>query len=38
MIHVWHIYYPELAAGRRAIAAGGDFARAMMTRAMRAGF
>ena len=25
MIHVWHIYHPELAAGRRAIAAGGDF-------------
>ena len=26
MIHVWHIYHPELAAGRRAIAAGGEFA------------
>ncbi len=38
MIHVWHVYYPELAAGRRAIAAGGDFARAMMTRGTRPGF
>ncbi|HTI83373.1 MAG TPA: alpha/beta hydrolase [Acetobacteraceae bacterium] len=38
MIHVWHIYHPELAAGRRAIAAGGDFARAMMARGTRAGF
>jgi acetyl esterase/lipase len=38
MIHVWHIYYPELAAGRRAIIAGGDFARAMMARGTRTGF
>ena len=38
MIHVWHIYHPELAAGRRAIAAGGDFARAMTARGMRSGF
>lgn len=38
MIHVWHTYYPELAAGRRAIAAGGDFARAMMSRGSRTGF
>ena len=27
MIHVWHVYHPVLAAGRRAIAAGGDFIR-----------
>jgi acetyl esterase/lipase len=38
MIHVWHIYHPELAAGRRAIAAGGEFARAMMSRGARSGF
>jgi epsilon-lactone hydrolase len=38
MIHVWHIFHPELSAGRRAIAAGGDFARAMMSRGPRAGF
>jgi acetyl esterase/lipase len=38
MIHVWHLYYPDLAAGRRAIAAGGEFARAMTKRGSRAGF
>ncbi|HET7881008.1 MAG TPA: alpha/beta hydrolase [Acetobacteraceae bacterium] len=38
MIHVWHIYHPELAAGRRAIAGGGDFARAMTSRGSRSGF
>jgi epsilon-lactone hydrolase len=38
MIHVWHLYHPELAAGRRAIAAGGEFARAMTSRAARSGF
>jgi monoterpene epsilon-lactone hydrolase len=38
MIHVWHLYYPELAAGRRAIAAGGEFARAMTSRGSRSGF
>ncbi len=27
MIHVWHSYFPNLAAGRRAIAAGGAFVR-----------
>jgi len=27
MIHVWHLYFPQLAAGRRAIAAGGAFVR-----------
>jgi epsilon-lactone hydrolase len=29
MIHVWHLFYPELAAGRRAIAAGATFVRAL---------
>jgi epsilon-lactone hydrolase len=38
MIHVWHIYHPELAAGRRAIAAGGEFAKAMTSRGPRSGF
>ena len=38
MIHVWHLYHPELAAGRRAIAAGGEFARAMTSRGSRSGF
>ena len=38
MIHVWHTYHPILAAGRRAIAAGGDFVRAMTTRGARGGF
>lgn len=27
MIHIWHIYFPMLAAGRRAIASGGSFMR-----------
>jgi acetyl esterase/lipase len=27
MIHVWHLFHPMLAAGRRAITAGGDFVR-----------
>ena len=27
MIHVWHIYFPMLEAGRRAIASGGSFVR-----------
>jgi epsilon-lactone hydrolase len=27
MIHIWHIYFPMLAAARRAIAAGGYFVR-----------
>jgi acetyl esterase/lipase len=38
MIHVWHLYFPELSAGRRAIAAGGEFARAMTSRGSRTGF
>jgi monoterpene epsilon-lactone hydrolase len=28
MIHVWHLFHPELGAGRRAIVAGGAFVRA----------
>lgn len=27
MIHIWHIYFPMLSAGRRAIEAGGSFVR-----------
>jgi len=27
MVHVWHLFHPMLAAGRRAIAAGGAFVR-----------
>lgn len=27
MIHVWHLFHPELTAGKRAIAAGGAFLR-----------
>jgi len=38
MIHVWHLYYPDLSAGVRAIAAGGEFARAMTSRGVRGGF
>jgi epsilon-lactone hydrolase len=30
MIHVWHLYHPELDAGRRALKAGGAFVRAQL--------
>jgi len=30
MIHVWHMFHPELSIGRRAIMVGGDFIRSMM--------
>jgi epsilon-lactone hydrolase len=30
MIHIWHIYFPMLSAGRRAIASGGSFVRNSM--------
>ncbi|MGN6100518.1 MAG: alpha/beta hydrolase [Devosia sp.] len=30
MIHVWHLFHPELSAGRRAIAEGGAWMRAAM--------
>jgi acetyl esterase/lipase len=32
MIHVWHLYFPMLSAGRRAIAAGGSFVRNVLRR------
>ena len=38
MIHVWHMYFPQLGAGRRAIAAGAEFVRAMTSRGSRSGF
>jgi epsilon-lactone hydrolase len=31
MIHVWHLFHPELAAGRRALEEGGAWVRGMMT-------
>lgn len=30
MIHIWHIHHPNLAAGRRAIVAGGNYVKAVM--------
>jgi acetyl esterase/lipase len=30
MIHVWHLFHPQLAEGRRAITAAGGFIRASM--------
>jgi len=30
MVHVWHMFHPELTAGKRAIQAGGDYIRAVM--------
>ena len=30
MIHVWHLYHPILAAGKRAIASGGSFVRSTL--------
>jgi epsilon-lactone hydrolase len=30
MIHVWHLFHPELTAGKKAIASGGAFVRAHM--------
>ena len=32
MVHVWHLFHPELKAGLRAIEAGGAYARAMIAR------
>ena len=32
MVHVWHLFHPELKAGRRAIEAGGVFVRAHLSR------
>jgi acetyl esterase/lipase len=31
MIHVWHLFHPELGAGRRAIEEGGAWVRGMIT-------
>ena len=30
MVHVWHLFHPELKAGRQAIEAGGAYVRSMM--------
>jgi len=30
MVHVWHMFHPELTAGKRAIQVGGDYIRAVM--------
>jgi len=30
MVHVWHLFHPKLAAGRRAIASGARYVRAAM--------
>jgi acetyl esterase/lipase len=30
MVHVWHMFHPELQAGRRAIEEGGAYVRSMM--------
>ena len=32
MIHVWHVFFPMLSAGRRAIASGGSFVRNTLRR------
>jgi acetyl esterase/lipase len=32
MVHVWHVFHPELKAGRRAIEEGGAYVRSMMAR------
>ncbi len=37
MLHVWHLFHPELKAGRRAIDAGGAFIRTLMAESARAG-
>jgi hypothetical protein len=31
MIHVWHLFHPELKAGLRAIEQGGSFVRAILS-------
>jgi hypothetical protein len=31
MVHVWHLFHPELKAGLRAIEAGGVFVREQRT-------
>ena len=32
MVHVWHMFHPELKAGTRALQAGGDYIRVLMAR------
>ena len=32
MVHVWHLFHPELKAGLKAIEQGGAFVHDMMTR------
>jgi acetyl esterase/lipase len=32
MVHVWHMFHPELKAGLRAIKAGGDYVQARFSR------
>jgi hypothetical protein len=32
MVHVWHMFHPELKAGLRAIEVGGDHVRARFSR------
>jgi acetyl esterase/lipase len=32
MVHVWHMFHPELTAGKRAIPADGDYVRTVMAR------
>jgi len=31
MVHVWHLFHPELKAGLRAIEVAGTYVRSMMT-------
>jgi epsilon-lactone hydrolase len=35
MVHVWHMFHPELKAGLRAIKEGGDYVRAAISRVSR---
>jgi epsilon-lactone hydrolase len=35
MVHVWHMFHPELKAGLRAIEEGGDYVRAAISRVSR---
>jgi hypothetical protein len=30
MIHAWHLFFPQLAAGRRSLAEAGAFVREML--------
>ncbi|MDT9111118.1 alpha/beta hydrolase, partial [Escherichia coli] len=35
MIHAWHLFYPEVAAGRRSLASAGRYIRAQLDGAAR---